>query len=134
MAPLEVPLHPDRLVAFLRAVDQHSFASHGLDPSVKDLVDAATEANLTTATDLIVPAGFDPEEPWTDQEGGYAYGLHMFAFALTGVTARGRYAVSQLGLSDGQTAGLDGVLQPNRIAELVKRVADELAREAADAE
>jgi hypothetical protein len=129
MAPLDAPLQPDALVALLYEVDQ-TLLKRDDGTTLVDLINRATERNLTTG-ELVVPEGFDPAEPPTDQAGGYPYQLHSFAYAVTGATAKARRAVSQL--SDGQTPGMLGVGK-DQISELVARVADRMARDTAEAE
>lgn len=139
--------HPDRLVAFLDELHCKIASSFdggaGADGFIQALVNEATERNLTTAEQLVVPAEFDPDHgglPVYDDSGEvfgwdtdspaaetakYAYNLHTWAYTLTGASANSRKAVSQIGGAD--------VLQrrhPGFVDELVARVANELAREA----
>jgi hypothetical protein len=115
---------PDRLVAFMWLLEQD-----GVD--VQGYVNRATEINLAEVP--TIPEVRENEE--LTAEHSDATRVHDWALAVSGSTAKVRQAVSQLGVSDGETnSHFDGSLQPDRIGELVAEVADRRARELADEE
>lgn len=116
LEPHEVLQHPDRLIAFLYAFEQAP------DPSIvssteglPSLLDAATEANLTTLPSI-------PFDTKTKKHNGSLEASRIYdaAYALTGMTSNARRAVSSLAEAQAE--------------ELVERVADRMARDTAEAE
>lgn len=123
---------PDRLIAFLDAMCGESGA--GME-TVQELVDEATERNLTVAG-LAVPGTvlvdgeevpFDPSNEMhvaaLPVVARYAFQLHVWAWSLTGAPSNTRRAVSQVGGAD--------VLQYSHagyVGEVMAVVADKIAR------